>query len=187
MFPLFALFCSLVLLAHLALANSRLAGNIFKKGISGGQKRRVSIGIELLKNPTLMFLDEPTSGLDSEAALVSSKWTDEEDNCMAGEGGLAWLVFLFLFFGGGEGGKVMYAHVLSRVLQHIVEYLRRLADTGRTVLFTIHQPNSGSSSCQRKKEVERGGERREGRDGHNHPPTHPPTRTYTRIRAHNTT
>ncbi len=40
-------------------------GNAANKGISGGQAKRVNIGLALITNPRVLFLDEPTSGLDS--------------------------------------------------------------------------------------------------------------------------
>ena len=45
-----------------------LIGNAMIKGISGGQRKWTSVGIEIITNPSLLFLDEPTSGLDSFAA-----------------------------------------------------------------------------------------------------------------------
>ncbi|KAE8702820.1 ABC transporter G family member 14 [Hibiscus syriacus] len=73
--------------------NSMIGGPLFR-GISGGEKKRVSIGQEMLINPSLLLLDEPTSGLDSTTA------------------------------------------------QRILTTIKGLANGGRTVVTTIHQPSS---------------------------------------------
>lgn len=64
-----------------------------EKGISGGQRKRVNLAMELLADPKIIFLDEPTSGLSA----VDTKM--------------------------------------------VMELLRNLADEGKTIIITIHQPS----------------------------------------------
>ena len=74
--------------------NTRIGGPLVK-GVSGGERKRTSIGVELITDPSLIFLDEPTTGLDSFTAT------------------------------------------------NVMEILGDLArKDGRTVVSTIHQPNS---------------------------------------------
>ncbi|KAH7512289.1 hypothetical protein FEM48_Zijuj12G0074900 [Ziziphus jujuba var. spinosa] len=71
-----------------------MIGGSFVRGVSGGERKRVSIGNEIIINPSLLFLDEPTSGLDSTTALKT------------------------------------------------VQMLHDIAEAGKTVVTTIHQPSS---------------------------------------------
>ena len=46
-----------------------VVGGLMTRGLSGGEKKRTSVGMELICNPSVLFLDEPTTGLDSFIAL----------------------------------------------------------------------------------------------------------------------
>ena len=69
-------------------------GGPLLKGISGGERKRTSVGVELVVRPAMVFLDEPTSGLDSFSAV------------------------------------------------QLCQVLKKVANAGSSVLFTIHQPAS---------------------------------------------
>jgi len=68
-------------------------GDQRKRGVSGGQRKRVNLAMELLTDPPILVLDEPTSGLSSTDTLS------------------------------------------------VIQLLRNLADSGKTILITIHQPS----------------------------------------------
>jgi ABC-type multidrug transport system ATPase subunit len=49
-------------------ARNSMIGSSYVRGISGGERKRVAIGLELLTGAPMVFMDEPTTGLDSMAA-----------------------------------------------------------------------------------------------------------------------
>ncbi|XP_054609580.1 broad substrate specificity ATP-binding cassette transporter ABCG2-like [Dunckerocampus dactyliophorus] len=72
-------------------ADSRVGTQLIR-GISGGERKRTNIGMELIINPSVLFLDEPTTGLDASTA------------------------------------------------NFVLMLLKRMADSGRTIILSIHQP-----------------------------------------------
>ncbi|NXC73059.1 ABCG2 protein, partial [Anhinga anhinga] len=67
-------------------------GTQFTRGVSGGERKRTNIGMELITNPAILFLDEPTTGLDASTANA------------------------------------------------VLLLLKRMANQGKTIIFSIHQP-----------------------------------------------
>eukprot|EP01137_Pigoraptor_chileana_P010217 Opistho-2@59509 len=83
-----------VALLGLGKCRETVIGSHLSRGISGGQAKRVTIGIELIHNPLILFLDEPTTGLDSATSY------------------------------------------------DVMKQVRKIADTGKSVVCTIHQPST---------------------------------------------
>ena len=60
------------ILSRLGLQNCKntMVGGFMRKGLSGGERKRTSIGYEMITEPSLLILDEPTSGLDSHTSML---------------------------------------------------------------------------------------------------------------------
>ena len=55
-----------------------MIGGWLRAGVSGGERKRISIGYELITNPSMLLMDEPTSGLDSSTSLRIIKMIRKE-------------------------------------------------------------------------------------------------------------
>lgn len=55
-------------------------GNPLNKTISGGQRKRLNFGLELMREPSILFVDEPTSGLSSSDSLMVMRLLKEQSN-----------------------------------------------------------------------------------------------------------
>jgi ABC-type multidrug transport system ATPase subunit len=60
-------------------ADTQVGGSLIR-GVSGGEKKRVSIGVELVSSPSLLFMDEPTTGLDAYTAFEVMKLMSDIKN-----------------------------------------------------------------------------------------------------------
>ncbi|KAF9595432.1 hypothetical protein IFM89_000350 [Coptis chinensis] len=92
-----------------------MIGGSFVRGVSGGERKRVCIGNEIIINPSLLFLDEPTSGLDSTTALRIVQMLHD-----IAEVNNIWLVL--------DCTPEIYPDIEDK--------------DGKTVVTTIHQPSS---------------------------------------------
>ncbi|PYH46477.1 putative ABC transporter [Aspergillus saccharolyticus JOP 1030-1] len=72
---------SLIVALGLARVQDQMVGSVARRGLSGGECKRVSIGLELAAAPKVLILDEPTSGLDATAALSLMQLLREVSRC----------------------------------------------------------------------------------------------------------
>jgi ABC-type multidrug transport system ATPase subunit len=106
-------------------------GSFFVRGLSGGEKRRLSIALQILTRPRLLFLDEPTTGLDRWACMQCTHlWRASAEMLM---------VTILL---GYEIRCPCLVGSCSAAAYFVVQTLRKLAKDGRTVISSIHQPSS---------------------------------------------
>lgn len=101
-----------------------LIGNVLRRGISGGQAKRVNVALSLITQPRVVFLDEPTSGLDSKMANEVCMILKElaKEGCTIVATVHSPTSFAFSLFDDlmmlQAGGAIVYAGMVSNVRSH---------------------------------------------------------------------
>ena len=149
------------------ISRCRCPGSYFRRGISGGERKRVSVGHELLINPSIVLLDEPTRCVTSRlfsimkqqaislahpklsSALGSSfhsyvllLWCDL---AVINDPGRALPILTVVLSSSALALKPsppVRSGLDSTTALQLVESLRALASGGRAIITTIHQPSS---------------------------------------------
>ena len=134
-------------IAHLA---GRRVGGGKSRGLSGGEKRRVSIAQDMVTDPKILFLDEPTSGLDSHSALVVTqalsrlaKQRNKTIVCsihQARSNVFALFDRVLLV----QGGRMLYSGKTSKVIEYFggIGYACPMGYNVADLLVDIGQPSS---------------------------------------------
>jgi ABC-type multidrug transport system ATPase subunit len=126
---------TLALLQLVRIENS-IVGSVEKRGISGGQRKRVNIGLELVADPVCLFLDEPTSGLDSTSSeVVLGALKELTKISMTVSTGSRW-VWLYCVL-----RKLSISrHTCANCAHSFLSLLTLLANRQSQIITVIHQP-----------------------------------------------
>ncbi|KAK9170462.1 hypothetical protein Syun_002602 [Stephania yunnanensis] len=109
-----------------------LVGQPGVDGLSLEQRKRLTIAVELVANPSIIFMDEPTSGLDARAAAIVMRTvrntadTGRTVVCTIHQPSIDIFEAFDELMLMKQGGQVIYAGPLGRCSQYLVEYFEAI-------------------------------------------------------------
>lgn len=118
-----------------------IIGGAYTSGISGGERKRVCIGNEILLDPSLLFLDEPTSGLDSTTALrIAQMLHNIAHVCMLNWEFSSTVCHSRIVTGGtSSAGREDGGHYHTPAFEQAVQHVRQVDSAGARQLLVLRK------------------------------------------------
>ncbi|XP_027926159.1 pleiotropic drug resistance protein 1-like [Vigna unguiculata] len=124
-------------LVELNLLREALVGLPGVSGLSTEQRKRLTIAVELVANPSIIFMDEPTSGLDARAAAIVMRTvrnivdTGRTIVCTIHQPSIDIFEAFDELFLLKRGGQEIYVGPLGRHSNELIEYFERIEGVGK--------------------------------------------------------